>query len=220
MSERTGFLFPCPQCGASLHDRARYCGHCGVSIALWDFTWSLRRSIGGAVAGGVGWVLGSTFLRLTLPGADLSLPHPLFLTVAGLFLGMAGGLMERSSSRVWRGLFTGGAAGLSFGTAARFLARGASPDALFVLHVAVWALFGMAIGFSVGRLKGWETVGGFLWAVWRGRWRGISRWPWPCSSLNRAGPRPAEWSSFPAPSWARSSGAGWPSAAGSADGGG
>lgn len=131
-----------------------------MSLSLWDLTWSFRRAIGGALAGGAGWIVSLALFRLSLPGADIAAPHPVFHMLAGVFLGVAGGLMEQSSSLTWRGLFTGGAGGFAAGLALRAAARGATEGLMFY-HAALWTALGLVLGLS-GRLKAWEAAGGAL----------------------------------------------------------
>jgi hypothetical protein len=134
-----------------------------VNLPLWDLTWSLRRSVGGAFTAGAGWTLGLSFLRLAAPGADAGLaPHPLFVLLAGLFVGAAGGLMERSASLTARGAAAASLAGAAAAAVAGGLFAGGGPAGAFWAQSVVWAVSGAAVALVSGRFKGWETAGALL----------------------------------------------------------
>lgn len=129
---------------------------------MWDVTWSLRRAVGGAFAAGVGWEVALAFTRVVFPGMDLSLPQPLFYAIAGLFIGAAGGLMERSTRLAARGMALGGGAGLLLGFVLRSLAGPGGESSLFWVQTLTWAGTGLLLGWFVGRVRSWDGLGGAL----------------------------------------------------------
>jgi len=157
----------CPRCGAPTRRGARYCGHCGVSLRLWDVTWSLRRSVGGAIAGGAGWVFGLGLTRLFSDPASLTFPHPLFACLVGLFIGAAGGLMERSFGLMWKGMVAGGLGGVVAGIFGNVLAHALSSvdNGYLAAHAVLWCLVGLMVSTVSTRERMWALLGGLLFGA-------------------------------------------------------
>ncbi len=125
--------------------------------------WVLRRSVGGALAGGLGWTVAMGASRVL---ADLQVETGPELEmafsggVAGLFLGSVAGLLERRAVKA----LAGAAAGLAGGAAGGWLAAGVLDLQFaytYVLALALmWSVGGAVLGLVLGGVeRSWPQAG-------------------------------------------------------------
>ncbi len=169
-------MSPCPSCGQPLKDAGKHCTRCGISITprslelaqvILNLGWIARRSLGGFLAGGVGWILATAISRtvyFTATGTpEFSAILDFFpgkvpgaTAIAGAFVGTVGGMIEGSAYKCFLGGFLGAVGGFLGGVSyPAFESLFAGSKYAYSFSMAgSWAIASGLIGLTSGLLEG------------------------------------------------------------------
>ncbi|MEW6555789.1 MAG: zinc ribbon domain-containing protein [Elusimicrobiota bacterium] len=122
----------CSNCDAEVREGSRYCGNCGMNFVLTTVAWLLRRTLAGAIAGLIGWILCARLFNFVNLEISETVNVILRIIVSSIFIGIVVGVLEKSTGKIISGILGGLIGGFIGGIIAIFILKNDVPMWLFI----------------------------------------------------------------------------------------